>query len=99
MKLFASLGWTLKGDPDGLDFRNPWFGSLGFSHQLSDANTWGAVYDYRQKLTPHGAPISEATLFLTRKYSKQWKVQGYLVGGFSDASPDRGLGSVVSYTY
>lgn len=99
IKLFGSLGWTLKGDPEGINYRNPWFGTLGFSQQLSDANTWGSFYDYRQKLSQQGAPVSEAMLFLTHRYSKQWKLQGYVVAGFSDASPDFGIGTVVSYTY
>ncbi|MBS1159550.1 MAG: hypothetical protein H6R15_1969 [Proteobacteria bacterium] len=98
-KLFGSLGWTLKGDPEGIDFRNPWFGNIGFSHQLSEADSWGALYDYRQKLSRHGSPISETTLFLSHKYSKQWKLHGYVVTGFSNASPDLALGTVLSYSY
>lgn len=97
--LFGSLGWTRKGDPDGTDFRNPWYASVGFSNKLSDANSWGATYDYRQKVTQSGDPISEASLFFVHKYSKQVKVQGYVVAGLSDASPDLGVGATIGYGF
>lgn len=97
--VFGTLGKTKKGDPDGTDFRDPWFASVGFSNKLSTANSWGASYDYRQKVTASGDPISEVTLFAIHKYSKQVKVQAYAVTGFSDASPDFGLGATVTYTY
>lgn len=97
--LFGTLGWTKKGDPSGTDFRNPWYTSLGFSHKLSDKNSWGASYDFRQKVTSRGDPISEATVFAIHKFTKQLKVQGYAVAGFSDASPDWGAGAIVTYAY
>ena len=97
--LFGSLGWSKKGDTSTTDFRNPWYGSIGFSNKLSDANSWGASYDYRQKVTSIGDPVSELSLFMVHKYSKATKVQGYVVTGFSDASPDLGVGATFSYSF
>jgi hypothetical protein len=97
--LLGSLGWTQKGDPSGVNYRDPWYGSVGFSNRLSDVTTWGLSYDYRQRLTPRGDPISEATLFVMRKLTPQVKLQGYLVGGFSEASPDLGLGALLGYGF
>lgn len=97
--VFGTLGWTRKGDPDGTNFRNPWYASIGFSNKLSDATSWGAAYDFRAKLLDDRDPISEASLFLTHKYSQAWKVQGYLVKGFSDNSPDVGAGAILSRAF
>lgn len=97
--LFGSLGWTRKGDPKGTDFRDPWYASLGFSNKLSDANSWGATYDYRQKVTAGGDPVSEASLFFIHKYSKQVKLQAYAIAGFSNASPDVGAGATIGYSF
>lgn len=97
--LFGTLGWTRKGDPSGIDYRNPWYFTLGFSNKLSDANSWGASYDFRQKLTSSGDPVSEAMLFFTHRYSKEWRVQAYAVTGFSDASPDLGAGVSIAYGF
>jgi hypothetical protein len=93
---FATVGWTRKGDPDGVDYRNPWFSSLGLSRKLSGTVTAGAFYDYRQKLTASADPVSEATLFVELKLSAQYKLQAYLVRGFSDASPELAAGVTLS---
>ncbi|HMV20364.1 MAG: hypothetical protein JNK96_07370 [Betaproteobacteria bacterium] len=93
---FVTLGRTWKGDPAGINYRNPWFGTIGLSRKLQPDLSLGAMVDYRQKLTPRGDPINEMTLFVERKFSSQLKVQGYLVRGFSDSSPDIGAGITVS---
>ena len=97
--LFGTLGWTKKGDPDFVDFRNPWYTTLGVSYRLGAATAMGASYDYRQKVTSSGDPISEASLFLTHKFTKQMKIQAYIVGGFTDASPDIGGGAIISFGF
>lgn len=97
--LFGTLGWTKKGDPDFVDFRDPWYTTLGVSYRLGAATALGASYDYRQKVTSSGDPISEASLFLTYKFTKQLKMQAYMVGGFTDASPDIGGGAVISVSF
>lgn len=94
--IFAIVGWTKKGDPEGVDYRDPWYSTLGLSHKLADAVNLGAIYDYRQKVTLHGDPVSEATVFVERKFAEQYKLQAYLVRGFSDASPDVGAGLTLS---
>jgi len=96
---FATLGWTKKGDPNGIDFRNPWYADIGASYKVSDTLSAGAFYDFRGKLTDSGAHVSEMTLFVANKLSPNWKLQGYVVAGFSDASPDWGIGAILAYKY
>jgi len=94
--VFGIVGRTKKGDPEGIDYRDPWFSTVGLSHNLTDAVSLGALYDYRQKLTATGDPVSEATLFVERKFAERYKLQAYLVRGYSDASPDAGAGVILS---
>jgi len=94
--VFATVGWTKKGDPEGIDYRDPWFSTLGFSQKLAAAVNQGVIYDYRQKLTAAGDPVSEATVFVERKFADSYKLQAYVVRGFSDASPDLGAGLTLS---
>lgn len=94
--VFAVLGKTKKGDQRDLDYRNPWYTSVGLSHKLADAVNLGAIYDYRQKVTTFGDPVSEATLFMEKKFSGNYKLQGYVLRGFSNASPDLGAGITLS---
>lgn len=107
---FLTLGWTRKGDPvrrdadcaslgEKVDFKNPWYAGAGLSYKLSGATSAGVSYDFRDKLTPSGDPISEATLFLSQRLSQNIKMQVYGVAGFSDNSPDWGLGATVSYSF
>jgi hypothetical protein len=109
---FGTLGWTYKGDIrvpnfagnvvtgfDELNPRNPWYGSVGASYKLTDATSFGLAYDYREKLFDNSNEISEATLFVTHKFTKSWKGQVYGVGGFSDGSPDWGLGATMGYSF
>ena len=96
---FFTLGWTSKGDPDNIDFKNPWYFSLGASYKVTDVTSMGAAYDYRSKLLDGLDAISEMTLFATHKLTKEWKLQGYGVIGFSDSSPDWGLGATVGYVF
>jgi len=97
---FGGIGWTAKGDPEFLgtttDYRNPFFASVGGAYKLTTTTSLGASYDFRQRLTSRGDPISEMTFFVTHKFTPKLKVQGYAVTGFSDASPDFGVGGLVS---
>ena len=96
MTALLTIGKTRKGDPDGIDYRDPWYSIIGLAYKASDHSNVGVFYDYRQKLTAHGAPVGEATLFIERKFSNQYRLQAYLVGGFSEASPDVGVGATLS---
>ena len=95
----ATLGWKKYGDPDGMDFRDPVFASVGLSWRLVPATSVGFFYDWRERLRPRGAEVSELSLFATHKLGRDWKLQGYTVNGFSDASPDWGGGAVLSRTF
>lgn len=101
--VFGTVGWTKKGDPDFagvvVNYRNPFFYTLGASYDLGNGISTGASYDYRQRLISTGDPISELTLFLTLKQSSRFKLQGYLGTGFSNASADHGGGILATYTF
>jgi hypothetical protein len=94
--LFATLGAKKMGDPDGIDLHDPLFGSLGWAQRYSPTTSLGLSYDYRQKIQDQGQPISEMSAFVTYKLNERWKLQSYLVKGFSDGSPDFGGGFVLS---
>lgn len=96
---FLKLGYTWKGDPAGIDYRNVWFGSAGTDYRLSKTYSLGAYYDWRQKLTSSSDPISEATLYLNTRINDSNKLNVYLIKGFSDASPDWGAGLALNHGF
>jgi hypothetical protein len=97
--LFGTVGYKKMGDPDGTDLKDPFYVSLGWSFRASQASALGLSYDFRQKVQDGGAPIREVTGFVTHKLDPNWKLQGYLVSGYSNASPDLGGGVFVMYSY
>lgn len=101
--VFGTVGWTKKGDPDfsgvAINYRNPFFYTLGTSYDFGNGISSGASYDYRQRLILTSDPISELTLFLTVKQSSRLKLQGYLGAGFSNASADHGGGILATYSF
>lgn len=97
--LFATLGKRKMGDPAGVDYRDPWFGSLGWSRRLSDKTSAGLMVDLRQRLQAGGDPAQELTGFVSHKLDGGWKLQGYVVTGFTRSSPDLGLGATLGYNF
>lgn len=97
--LFATLGYTLKGEPTGVSYKDPVYGSLGFSVPLAAGKSVGAAWDYRQKVFTNGDPINELSGFFSMKFDPHNKMQLYVVYGLSDGSPDYGGGVVLTHTY
>jgi hypothetical protein len=96
---FFKLGYNWKGDPSGIDYHNVWYGSVGTDYRLSKTFSMGAYYDWRQKLTATGDPISETTLYFNTRINDSNKLNFYLIKGFSDASPDWGAGLALSHAF
>ena len=99
LSLFGSLGHRWYGDPPGLDLKNVFYWSLGGAYRLSTDTSAGVAYDFRPSIIAGGGEISELTAFVTRRLSREWKLQPYLVLGFGKASPDWGAGAQVAYSY
>jgi len=108
--LFGTIGWTLKGDIrardsvnadrfETFDPKDPWYASAGGTYRLTDATRVGLAYDWRERLFSGSKPISEATVFVSHKLTRNWRLQGYGLTGFSRTSPDWGLGANVGYGF
>jgi hypothetical protein len=93
---YLDLGYRWKGDPPGVDYRNVWYGSAGTGYRVSKAWSAGADYSWRGKLTATSSPVSEATLYGNYRVNDQYRLNFYGVAGFSNASPDWGLGFTAS---
>ena len=94
--LLATTGYRVYGDPAGVDFDNAFFASLGGVYKLTPDRSGGLIYDFRENITAGGDSQRELMLFMTQRTGKETKVQGYLLLGFSDASPDWGAGVLFS---
>lgn len=97
--VFGTLGWRKMGDPPGVDFEDPFYYSIGATYRASPEHSFGVAYDYREPLLPGRDPLSEATVFLTRRFEGSFKVQGYATTGFSDSSPDWAVGAILTRSF
>jgi hypothetical protein len=93
--LFGSVGYRVYGDPPGATLRDVGYFSIGLSQRLAGDSSIGVAYDYRPHIVNGGSEISELTAFWSKRMSPEWKFQLYGVVGFSDASPDAGIGALL----
>lgn len=93
--VFGSVGYHMLGSP--LEDVMSW--SAGASYKLNDRDSVGAAYDWREKVSSGAGNLSELTLFWSRRLDRQWKAQAYVLKGFSNGSPDFGVGASIAYAF
>ena len=96
---FGTLGYRFLGDPSGVNLKNGFYLAAGTSYRLDEVTSVGGVFDWRQRTVSGSDNAFELTGFVTRQVNDQWKVQAYLLKGFTDGSPDYGLGANASYAF
>ncbi len=89
---FGNLGWRHMGNAEGVVLANAWSALLGLGHNLSVSTQLGAAWNYRQPVVDGSPPVRELMVYLTLAVTPKARLQGYLVKGYSDASPDKGMG-------
>ena len=92
LTLFGTLGYKFRGQPDGVDIDDVLLGSFGGIYRISDFSRLGFAYDYRQSSLPDGDAVSELSVFAARDVNDGLRLELYLIGGFSNSSPDWGAG-------
>jgi hypothetical protein len=96
---FVTLGYRILGSPPGLSLNNVWFASGGATYRISAPTAVGAALDLQERSSDTVENVSELTAFITHELDRQWKLQGYVLTGFTHSSPDFGLGGIVSRAF
>lgn len=99
MSLFATTGYKIVGAPAGVTVRNVAYGTAGVSQKLNDASSTGIALDTAQSSNESSPATRELSLFYSSKLNKTEKLSVYIMKGFSDSSPDSGLGLSVTGTF
>ncbi|MCE5233707.1 MAG: transporter [Mizugakiibacter sp.] len=97
--VFGGAGYTNYGSSDFIPLHNGWNANLGAGYKLSEADSVGAYYYYREKISDAGFQQSEATAYWNHRIGEAWRVQAYVLAGFADGSPDWGGGATVKYSF
>ena len=95
---FGTLGYKIVGDPGTINYDNRIYGTIGINYKLSDIYSTGLLFDYRQAIVDTVEDQKEGVAYLNWKPARHLSVMGYLVSGFSDGSPDSGLGFQFKYS-
>lgn len=92
LMLLGSIGYRFRGDPGGVDLNDVVTTSIGGTYNFTPNVRGGLVFDYRQSAIDGNDDIQELTGFVSRRISENWRLQFYALAGFSDSSPDMGIG-------
>lgn len=90
--LTAVLGYKVRGDPVAVDLEDVWYGSFGALLPVSGSVEYGVFIDLRQSSIPDAPDIRELSAALSKRTSGRWRLNFYVVKGFTDASPDWSAG-------
>lgn len=96
--IFTTIGYKFMGSNETYDLNNVAYGSIGFAYQIESGFSTGLMYDVKEATSDTGSEMSEATGYVSYKFSDKLKGLLYLVKGFSDGSADYGIGATLSYS-
>jgi hypothetical protein len=88
----GSLGYLFRGDPEDIDLEDVFFASAGGSYAVSSRTRLGLFYDYQEASVSGNDSMQELSATLSSRPRENWWMSGYLSAGFSDSSPDWGVG-------
>jgi hypothetical protein len=92
---FVQAGYRIMGDPDGIDLRNVWFGSVGASAAVG-RSVLLASYDYRQATSALTEDSQEVFGALSTPISRALDLTFYGSAGLSEGAPDVGVGAMIT---
>lgn len=97
LTLFGILGYKFRGDPPGVNLNDSMLALMGGNYRLSSAYRTGLDLYYQEALFSGADDPMELSAFLGYSLSKTQYLRSYLIKGFSDASPDWGVGVMITF--
>lgn len=97
--VFGGVSYTWLGSSQYIRLNNVFGANVGLGYKIDNQSSIGAYYDYREKAADTSFSRSEVTGYYSYKFASQWKAQVYASKGFTDGSPDWGVGASVVYSF
>ncbi|MDH5424518.1 MAG: transporter [Gammaproteobacteria bacterium] len=92
VKPFLSIGYTLVGDTDTINFNDVFFATAGFNYQVNAKTSVSLSYDYTQATIDGDDDAQILGLGIGRVFNDNWFSNIYLLNGLSDSVADSGIG-------
>ncbi|MFC4529116.1 transporter [Dyella halodurans] len=97
--VFGGVSYTWLGSSQYIRLNDVFGANVGASYKLDSHSSFGAYFDYREKASNTSFARNELTGYYSYKFASAWKAQGYVTKGFTDGSPDWGVGATLSYSF
>jgi hypothetical protein len=97
--VFGGVSYTWLGSSQYIQLNDVFGANAGASYKLDTHSSFGAYYDYREKASDTSFARNELTGYYAYKFASGWKAQAYVTKGFTDGSPDWGVGATVAYSF
>ncbi len=95
----GSLGFSVQGSSAAISMNKVIYGSFGGAYRLDELMHGGVDLNLSQNALLPGDGHRELTAYVSRKIGKNFTAKGYVLKGFSNSSPDSGLGAKVQYGF
>jgi hypothetical protein len=89
---FGSVGYSVRGDPAAIDLEDVFFASAGGTVLAGSRTRLGVFYDYQESSLPGADALQDMSASFSSSFGDSWRTSGYVLVGFSDSSPDWGVG-------
>jgi hypothetical protein len=96
---FANVGYRFLGSNTSFQLEDGFYATAGAAFRVNDTTIVGAAYDWRYRIIDGAENGTDALGFVSYTPNETWNVLGYILVGFNDASPDLGLGTLLSYKF
>lgn len=98
--VFGTLGYKYRRtSPVYPEIRNAWIASLGIGRAITENWQGGIIYDYRQAVSELSGETHEVLPYVSVSVSGRLQLMAYIIHGFTEDSPDRGLGVQMSFRW
>ncbi len=96
---FATVGYRVLGDSSSYQLKDGIYASGGAHFRTSPATVVTTSLSWGQRLLASGSNTSDAMVAVTHDIDSRWRVMGYALKGFTNASPDLGVGARLTYRF
>jgi len=92
----AALGYEVMGSPRDVSMNNVMYAIVGGAYKIAEHTHVGSELWLSEKPSAAAAEQAELAVYLNYKVHNDMNIRGYVLQGFSDGSPDSGIGVLVS---
>lgn len=96
---FVLAGYRVLGDNSTYTLKDGVYFAGGAHVRMSPETVFSALLNWRQRIVAGGDNSCDAMVMVTHDATTRWQFTGYLLKGFTNASPDVGVGAAANWKF